>query len=305
MAVGFAISTFLIAREQANTQAAYDRLDSEQKQTKAAYDRADENFKQARRMLDVFTQMSEEEPASLEEARKARRRILEAALDYYQDFIEKHQEDSSIRKELAASLQRVANLLYETGYRQHAGHLRGGHWLFLLTQPSVQAELHLSEEQLERVGQLSQRRWEAFRKKPQVPEEVRAIDRQLNAEEEAFVYTLRRDQAQRLKEIAWQHGDLSSLRDPELADALKLTAEQREEIHEVQEQARRAWRQARREERPPSPSWTTFRERILAILSDEQKAKWKELCGKEFKGEIRSPFRRPGPGGERASSSRP
>src|SRR5262249_55151408 len=50
LALGFAASTVLIAREQANTRAAYDQLAEEQARTRAAYEAEVRNFQQARRM---------------------------------------------------------------------------------------------------------------------------------------------------------------------------------------------------------------------------------------------------------------
>src|SRR5262249_35121949 len=50
-AVGFAASTVLIAREQANTEEALRRLTQEQARTKEAYEAEQRNFQQARRIL--------------------------------------------------------------------------------------------------------------------------------------------------------------------------------------------------------------------------------------------------------------
>src|SRR5262249_22733537 len=81
----------------------------EQARTKAAYQAearqralADENFQQARRMLDFFTQVSKEELAEKPGVQAVRRKLLVAALEYYQNFIERHREDPSIRDEMAA-----------------------------------------------------------------------------------------------------------------------------------------------------------------------------------------------------------
>src|SRR5581483_8804591 len=99
--VGLAISTFLLAREQA--------------ETKVAYEAAESNFRQAREMLDFFAQVSEEELADKPAVQDVRRKLLEAALEYYQNFIDKHGDDPSIREELVASHLRVANILDAMG----------------------------------------------------------------------------------------------------------------------------------------------------------------------------------------------
>src|SRR5262249_32828861 len=114
-AVGFAASTLLIAREQANTRAAYGRLAEEQARTQTAYEAEARNFRQARGMLDFFAPVSAEALSDKPDAQEVRRKLLQAALDYYQAFIEQCPDDPSTRDELARSHLRVANLLNEMG----------------------------------------------------------------------------------------------------------------------------------------------------------------------------------------------
>jgi tetratricopeptide (TPR) repeat protein len=105
----------LIAREKANTEAAYQRITEEQARTKAAYEAAVGNFQQARRILDFFSQVSAEELADKPGAQEVRRKLLQAALEYYQNFIRHPTDDPSTREELARSHLRVADLLNEMG----------------------------------------------------------------------------------------------------------------------------------------------------------------------------------------------
>jgi serine/threonine protein kinase len=325
-AVGLAVSTVLIAREQANTEAAYRRLAEEQARTKAAYEAEARNFQQARRMLDFFAQVSAEELADKPELQEVRRKLLQAALDYYQTFIEQCPDDPSTRKELARSHLRVANLLNEMGAPDEAlaalqeahrilekkpdselqrlssalrlNWLRNGGPLLLLEQPSVQAELKLSEEQARQVARLAVRRRAAFWNSPDLSlERWRTKFEELAAQEKDVLDGLRPEQARRLKQIAWQEGGASAFGDPELVEALRLDEEQKEKVKAIQDEARRAawvgprpggprpedWKKA-------ADSWRTARDQALAVLTPDQEAKWKELTGEPFKGEIRLPF---------------
>lgn len=126
-AVGLAISTALIAREQWKTQAAYNQLAAEQVRTQAAYEaeadqrgRAERSFHQARQIVDFFTEVSEEELASKPELQALRRTLLAAALEYYQDFIDQARDDPSLQAQLAASHLRVATILAEIGSKNDA-----------------------------------------------------------------------------------------------------------------------------------------------------------------------------------------
>ncbi len=196
-AVGFAASTLLIARAQWKTQAAYDQLTAEQARTKTAHEaeaeqraRAEMAFRQAREAVDFLTELTEAELANKPELQELRRKLLQAALDYYRDFIAEHGDDPSIQAELAESHFRVAGILDQIGSKAEAqvaferarqieeklppehrfpfpfgkGHPWGlgfpgtshdGHLVLLLAHKPVQEELRLSAEQAKKAGQLA------------------------------------------------------------------------------------------------------------------------------------------------------
>jgi len=120
---------------------------------------------------------------------------------------------------------------------------------------------------------------------------------ELATQENAVLEGLRPQQAQRLKQIAWQEGGASAFSDPELLEALRLTDEQKKTIRTIQDEARRAmwvgprpgwprpedWKKA-------AESWKNARDQALDVLTADQKAMWTELTGEPFKGAIRSPF---------------
>ena len=124
---GLTLSTVLIAR-------AYGLLAEEQAKTKkaleaeaAAYDaeaherqRAQEAAWKARQVLNFFTQVTEEDLPDRPDVRPVRRKLLEAELGYYKDFIEQQADDPSAEAELLASKWRTASILEEMGAKADA-----------------------------------------------------------------------------------------------------------------------------------------------------------------------------------------
>ncbi len=264
-AVGFAGSTVLVWREQARTQAAYE---AEARQRALA----DANLQQARRMLNFFTQVSIKDLADKPNVQDVRRTMLEAALQYYQSFIERHRGDPSIQGELVTSHWRVATILDQMGARddalanleqahrlqerlvfdhpsipeyrkrlfsidQNLSWLRDRNQFLLLTQRSVQEELRLNPEQVQPIADLAKKRRAIFRDRHSFsPERFPAKLAQLGSQERALVRDLNPEQARRLKEITLQQSGAGAFRDPEVVAALKLTNDQKEQIRMLQEQ---------------------------------------------------------------------
>jgi serine/threonine protein kinase len=317
--------------EQARTEAAY--------QAEAAQRaRAEENFRQAHRMLDFFTQVGADELADQPDMQELRRKLLAASLAYYQDFIEQRPDDPATQAELAASHLRVAGILHELGARSEAlvaleqarhiqeqllrehpssseirrglsaiyrgfGRMRDGGRFHLLTLESVQHELKLTAEQVRQVALLAGQRREAVRGARELsPDRWHARFDELAAQEKTLIDALPPEQARRLQQIAWQQRGTRALGDSEVAEALGLTAAQRERVRTIQDEARRAMRALghprnahRNRPRSLEDAWKGTREQLLAILTPEQKAKWKEMTGEPFKGQTK---RRPGFGSE-------
>lgn len=141
LTVGLAVSTGLIASEQARTAKLLkdvsareralrvavlakdaQREKAQQNLRRAAENlrRAEENFRQSRDVLDFFmTKISDDVPQTAQQE-TIRRSLLEKSLAYYQSFIEQANEDSALRDQLARSHRRVATILYEIGTTEHA-----------------------------------------------------------------------------------------------------------------------------------------------------------------------------------------
>jgi serine/threonine protein kinase len=319
----------LIAAEQARTREAYDLLAAEKEKTEAAYQgeararaRDDEEVRKAREVLDFLTQVSEADLADKPDAQAARRKLLEAALRYYQDFIDRHGDDPVVRDELAASQLRAATLLDQIGARADAvAAVEAAHNLLqgsgrppwgrgpggpppgpslpgLLAQKPVRDELRLTEDQVNTISKLAEKR----RDFPGFGEDWL---RRSAEEDKAVADLLRPEQGKRLQQIVWQLRGVHALGDREVADALQLGADQRERIRTLQDDAQKEMWNPRRGP-PGAPGrnsdefWKGVGDRVLAVLTDDQRARWKEMTGPPFEKEVRlwpppPPPRRPGP----------
>jgi hypothetical protein len=163
----------------------------------------------------------------------------------------------------------------------------------LLTQAAVARDLKLSDEQVNAINGLAEKRWELARGRRGADEARRGED--LEANEAACFEVLRPEQAKRLRQIVWQKRGAHVFGDPEVEDALNLSTDQKGRLHAIEEETRQAlWRPMGKpgEHRPegwkhPDEFWKGVNDRLMNVLSEEQRAKWKELTGEPFQGDIR------------------
>jgi hypothetical protein len=220
--LGLVAGTIVIAHEHANTETAFQ---SEIKQRAAAQ----ESFRQARQAIDTFTQFSEDELASKPLLHQLRRKLLETSLAYYKSFIEQRHDDPTLSKELEATSQRVAHLLDELALEDELAPLA------LLASPSVQRELAIPAEDREQIEDQLGQLW-AEREKSRSPNrqtqsaDQSSVTESLRSHGEKLFSLLSADQLRRLKQIAWQQQGARAFNSPDVAAALKLTHEQRQQI---------------------------------------------------------------------------
>jgi Spy/CpxP family protein refolding chaperone len=174
----------------------------------------------------------------------------------------------------------------------------GGSSLFLLSQKSVQDELKLTEEQVKKVTALEEKQRESFKGFKDLSKEERKTKAEERAKEtkKAVDEILKPEQVKRLKQISIQQSGSRAYSDPEVEEALKLSAEQKEKIKGIQEDSFKEMRDLfggggdREEARKKMESIRkASEEKIQGVLSAEQKTKFKELAGEPFKGEIKRP----------------
>jgi Spy/CpxP family protein refolding chaperone len=174
----------------------------------------------------------------------------------------------------------------------------GGGQTFLLTQKSVQEDLKLSEDQIKKVKELSDKQREAFQGLRDLSQEERRTKMQelAKANEKAVGEILDAKQQKRIKQISLQQQGGRALANPEVAKELNLTEEQKTKVQTIvtesrpargqggqraplDEEARKKLQEARK----------ATNEKLMNVLTSEQKAKWKEMTGEPIKGEIVRP----------------
>jgi RNA polymerase sigma factor (sigma-70 family) len=181
--------------------------------------------------------------------------------------------------------------------------VRGSSRLAALSQPAVLQELGLTDKQLDQVRKLQTRQQNALqgivphgpvtarqaprilRDMERVPQRIGELAREIDTAIDAL---LSGKQRQRLREITLQQRQGDALDDLEVAEALKLTAAQRDQLREIRVQEEHQMRQLQAGQRSAraSTSIPTLREqtgeRLLRVLTPDQKTKWLELTGKPF-----------------------
>jgi Spy/CpxP family protein refolding chaperone len=172
------------------------------------------------------------------------------------------------------------------------------------TQKSVQEELKLSEEQVTKLKDAAEQQRGSFKGFKDLSKEERqqkAAER-AKAADKALAGILNPNQYKRLKQISLQLRGADALADPTVAEAIKLSDDQKEKIKTIREEARNEMRtlfksddkEAARQKIADLRKATQHK--VLGVLTDEQKTTWKEMTGAPFTGKITPPQRRPRPG---------
>jgi eukaryotic-like serine/threonine-protein kinase len=287
------VSTALVRREQVRTL-------TEQRKAEAAYQRerqraeeAEARFRLARRSVDELIRVSEEELAHRPGMEGLRKRLLASAVAYYREFIDQRTSDPAAQAELRDTTRRVETILADLAVLRAAGQL------YLLAQATAQDDLRLDEAQRAKVADLSERagrRWtEAFgdRARLRAPvERVRLVLEQARANEAEVDAILTPAQCVRLRQIALLSEGPAAFREPEVVEALGLAPGQREQVRAIEEELLLAQMREMRLGRPTEDASKPAVQRILAVLTADQRRRWKELAGEPMVGPL-SPFPAP------------
>jgi serine/threonine protein kinase len=300
LAAASLVSARMIAVEQRKTEAALNR-------ERARAREVEQQYQLARQAVDSLFQISQEELAD-PPADAARRRILEIVNSYYQEFIDLRGNDPASLEELTRVQGEVREILAELNALQDENLLR------LLDRGPVLDELGLSPEQQEMIAALLDD-WDVQR------EEFRWSMRSLSDEERGartiaamkqrqadVANVLTAEQRARFHQLGLQWLGIFAFKEPEVIEALSLTGEQTAEIRRIERET--FWRPFGPGE-PQSvgrgrgggrrgrlqPGFGRFQEvredalhRALALLTDQQRARWEELTGPKFKRFGDSPF---------------
>jgi hypothetical protein len=172
----------------------------------------------------------------------------------------------------------------------------------LAQQKSVQDELKLSEEQIEKLKQVGAKMREAFGGGGgggDREEARKKFAEATQAAEKDMAGILSADQTKRLKEITLQQIGPMAFARPEVAKEVGLSDDQQAKVKEITDaysSETRAQFQAgggggdREEARKKRETLRKDTgDKLLALLKDDQKKAWEKLVGEPFKGEIQ-PF---------------
>jgi serine/threonine protein kinase len=280
---------------------------------------AEERFVQAKGAVDLLIEASEEELANRGPFQNLRKRLLEAALGYYQGFIAQRRDDPSAQAELIAVEKRIKKVLDDLSLLEGAGQL------ILLSDRRIQDDLGLNDsqrKQLEATAQtFSQRRRDSLDHFSRLtPRERRERYLELaRTNDQAMRSILTPAQLKRLEQATLQLQGPNAFGQPEVIASLHLSDAQRQSIRQIEDEgfaalwghrhggSGRAITAATRE--------TVMRatmDKILALLGPEQLADWKGLIGSPVQDVYNIPhhgfgmppwggghpgFHGPGPGG--------
>jgi len=308
--VGLSVATVLVGNAYKNERIKADEANDQRVL-------AEKSFRQAREAVEQLVSISEEQLANIPPLEPVRRRMLEAALTYYEDFLDQVQDsqDPVLEQELEASRTRVRTIVAELTSLAGAAQFR------FLANPRVQVELGLDSEQVALVRNTEERFRGMFRKGPggQPGENERERIAMAREQEAVMRGLLNPGQQKRFEEILLQLRGPTVFAEPDVAEKLGLTTDQRRDIRALMDKtvAGRIFgggppnREPRREgggpadhgpfrggefgqgrDGPKGPGGfgpvgemvqTQLNREAMAILTTEQQAKWAEMTGKPFK----------------------
>ena len=292
--IGLSITTALVSHEQALTRQAYERESQRLKE-------AEHQFELARRAADEMIRLAEEELSDNPFQERLRKRLLETALGYYQEFIAEREERPTAQAELSVTRDRVKRILADLAV------LHADRHNFLLRESAVLDDLGLTPEQREQLTAVAEVMEKHRRELGGGPHDFNSNEhrkRMLDVardNEAALATILTPAQLKRLPQIALQSQGPRGLHEPDVSSALKLTPEQRDQMNRIEaEMAPFRFEPGHRGPSPESHEDLARKtvQKMLTVLTDQQRSKWQELTGKPYNGPLMIPRRSgpPGPG---------
>jgi serine/threonine protein kinase len=288
---GSLLSTLLVRGEQGRTRAERRNAEEAYRRERQRAEEAEARFRLARRCVDEMFRISQEELADRPGLQGPRKRLLRSVLAYYQEFLEQRREPGA-RADLLDAKRRVEEILADLAV------LRAASQLYLLCQPAVLDDLRLGDGQRADVKEFCARvgkEWvESLTEAGRLPPAERgrkAVERARRYQAEVGVL-LTPAQRLRLRQIGLQAEGPAAFGEAEVVSELGLTAEQRERIRTIEEEALLGWM---RHPRPGNPDkaagtrGTSANDRIVAVLTAEQLRRWRAMTGAPLKSAL-TPF---------------
>jgi hypothetical protein len=226
---------------------------------------------------------------------------------------------------VAVAALMASPVLAQQRQRQGGGRgMAGGGALALLRDKGVQQELKLTADQIKAVDAAAKKQEETMQAARGGGGNFQELFQKLQAINKEATDTLKPDQKKRLHQLELQQRGLSALAAPAnprnpnpqpspLAKELNITEAQQKQIQDIVAANREKMRDIRqnaagnREEiaKKTAELNKNTNEKIMGILTADQKAKWKEMTGEPYKGQLPAAGfgggfgggRRPGGGG--------
>jgi hypothetical protein len=166
--------------------------------------------------------------------------------------------------------------------------------LILLRQKSVQKELNISAEDVDKIMKFTKKQYEEAVKALELDGEKRKekFEALRKANRKFLTDTLKPRQRRRLDQITMQLTGLTQLTRPEIIKRLELTDDQVKKFKELQKDARKRLAELidakgdKDRHKKLAKLREETRKNIMAELTDEQKEKVRKMVGEPFKGEI-------------------
>jgi hypothetical protein len=167
--------------------------------------------------------------------------------------------------------------------------------LLLLEHKEARDELNLSVLQVAALEKAASQRQELILMRRKFSrEEWQSQTEAVLAAENRALEQLTPKQVERLQQMAWQQRGVNAFLESDTQAALGLTDQQQEKIRDILTEANRArmmgphgrapWPDPRRKvEDDPNRDPNRGRNQVLAVLTPEQAARWKEMTGEPFK----------------------
>ena len=176
--------------------------------------------------------------------------------------------------------------------------LRAASQLYLLCQLAVLDELRLTNEQRPRVKEFCARVGKEWVESLADVGRLSHAERGRRAVARARAYEdevnghLTSAQRTRLRQIGLQAEGPGAFNEPEVVAELELTAEQRDRIRTIEEEALFGWMRGPRPSTTPGTPEKSANERLVAVLTEDQVRRWKAMTGEPTKVPI-APFGSP------------
>jgi serine/threonine protein kinase len=292
LSAGSLLSAILIRGEQERTRAEQRNAEEAYRRERQRAEEAEARFRLARRSADEMLRISQEELADRPGLEGPRKRLLGAVLAYYQEFLDQRRDDPAARADLLEAKGRVEQILDDLAV------LRAASQLYLLCQPAVLDDLGVNGEQRRRVREFCARVGKEWKESLADVGRLSPAERGRRAVARARTYEAEVNelftsaQRTRLRQIGLQAEGLGAFSEPEVVSELKLTAEQRDRIRTLEDEALFGWMRGARPAAEGDAREGTVKARLAAVLTDEQARRWRAMSGAELKTPI-APF--PGP----------